>query len=66
MKIMRVNAKPTENITEVNERRENSMMSFLTSDQNDEEKVNEKKQFLKKGDKSRKIYDPKQAIQKQN
>ena len=61
---MRISTKPAANITEANGWKEQSMMSVLQSDQNEEEKVNEKKQFLKKGDKSRKIYDPKQAIQK--
>ena len=32
----------------------------------DAQNIYEKKQFLKKGDKSRKIYDPQQALIKQN
>lgn len=67
MKVMKITTKPAENnIMEVNEKREQAMIAFLQGDQSEEEKINEKKQFLKKGDKSRKIYDPKQAIQKQN
>ena len=40
---MRISTKPAANITEANEWKEQSIMSVLQNDQNEEEKVNEKK-----------------------
>ena len=43
IKVMRISTKPAANITEANEWKEQSIMSVLQNDQNEEEKVNEKK-----------------------